>query len=121
MSTSEDLKADAEWLREFAEELHLDDFTIESNPDSVEATRLKHIANSLDIAATAMFEPSQLEKRAEEYMADGITRALNDIENGDSGTADFRQLTMLWLIYRLGMGAAAQLFGGKQPLDPEDK
>ena len=91
MTTTDQFREDAEFLRDFAGQLARD-------IGSDDATRIEHIANSLDIAATVMFTPSQLlEKRAEEYISKQLDRHLpphgctSDPENQD---------VLLWLIYQ---------------------
>jgi len=133
MTTTEQFREDAEWLREQAESLLARVAGEVDKSEREDATRLQHIANSLDIAATVMFTPSLvLEKRAEELVAKEVEHFIDNKQ----GTSTI----LLWLIYQalksgankallgqglagLGMGAAASLFKGigKQPLDSEDK
>ena len=134
MTTTEQFREDAAFLREQADSLQARMEGEEGGkPEAEDVERLRHIANNVEMAAQAMFTPSlQLEKRAEE-------EAARTIEAIVEGKGEFQPL-LLWLIYQalksgankallgqglagLGMGAAASLFGGlgKQPIDSDDK
>jgi len=142
MTTTEQFREDAEFLREQSCNLLARMEGEEGEkPEYADVERLQHIANSLDIAATVMFTPSLvLEKRLEEILSNSVESALDEIKEGAVLNRAFVQDSLLWLIYQalksgankallgqglagLGMGAAASLFGGlgKQLIDPEDK